>query len=80
MFPDLLIEGGKAKKDSWFKENQQQLMNLENMNNFCIGIESSSHRRFGGRGGNKLVSLEKLDQNIFISLTENWYLKNSSVE
>ena len=35
MFPDLLIERGKAKKDAWFKENQQQLMNLENMNTFA---------------------------------------------
>ena len=26
---------GKSKKDAWFKENQQQLMNLENMNTFA---------------------------------------------
>ena len=35
MFPDLLIERGKAKKDAWLKENQKQLMNLENMNTFA---------------------------------------------
>ena len=35
MFPDLLIERGKVKKDAWFKDNQQQLMNLENMNTFA---------------------------------------------
>ena len=35
MFPDLLIERGKAKKDAWFKDNQQQLMNLENVNTFA---------------------------------------------
>ena len=35
MFSDLLIERGKAKKDAWLKENQKQLMNLENMNTFA---------------------------------------------
>ena len=35
MFPDLLIERGKVKKDAWFKDNQQQLMNLENMKIFA---------------------------------------------
>ena len=26
---------GKSKKDAWFKDNHQQLMNLENMNTFA---------------------------------------------
>ena len=35
LVPDLLLERGKAKKDDWFKENEQQLMNLGNMNTFA---------------------------------------------
>ena len=70
MFPDLLIERGKAKKDAWFKDNQRQLMNLENMNTFSYvynlqGIASLGVRVGGWEGGgNKLVLLETLDQNI----------------
>ena len=65
MFPDLLIERGKAKKDAWFKENQKQLMNLENMNTFAqvYNLQLIVGLVVGG-WGNKLVRLETLDQNI----------------
>ena len=61
MFPDLLIERGKAKKDAWFKENQKQLMNLENMNT-SQGYNLQVIAGFGGV--NKLVCLKTLEQNI----------------
>ena len=65
MFPDLLIERGKAKKDAWFKDNQQQLLNLENMNTLHMYIIFKSSPVWGsGWGGNKLVLLETLDKNI----------------
>ena len=67
-------------------------MNLENMNTFAQVYNLQVIAGLGVGGGNKLVRLETLDQNIgtwfvyhnffdfFISLKENWYLKNPSVE
>ena len=60
MFSDLLIERGKAKKDAWLKENQKQLMNLENMNTFAqvynlqviasLGVRGKLIGKFGDIG------------------------------
>ena len=57
LFSDLLIERGKAKNDACFKDNQQQLMNLENMNTLYMYLILKASPvwgyGWGGWGGGK---------------------------